>query len=133
MDQRIAYAKFWQSKLADNKDIDFPDELCKAIADITDGFSFAYMQEAFVAALLAIARRGEGTTNFDEREFEKLNISDDCENDQEEGVEWVDVWTRGGASVQYDDIKDLILWVEIQKQVAILREGMENEQVGKKA
>ncbi|KAM7187285.1 P-loop containing nucleoside triphosphate hydrolase protein [Naviculisporaceae sp. PSN 640] len=127
MDERIAYAKFWQGKLSDNKDIDFPDELCKAIAEITDGFSFAYMQEAFVAALLAIARRGE-----DEHEFEKLSISDDQDNDDEGDIEWVDVWTKGGTAIKYDDIKDLVLWIEIQKQVAILREGMDNEQVGGK-
>ncbi|KAM7214391.1 putative ATPase [Rhypophila decipiens] len=134
VDQRIAYSKFWQEKLADNKDIEFPDELCKAIADITDGFSFAYMQEAFVAALLAIARRGGEKTDsdFDEREFEKLTIVDDTESedeeDDEEGIEWVDVWPRDDACAQRRDIKHLALWVEIQKQVAILREGMGKEQ-----
>ncbi|KAI9708834.1 MAG: hypothetical protein M1820_003790 [Bogoriella megaspora] len=53
--QRIQYCYYWQGKLSDNDEIDFPDELCTAIAKITDKFSFAYMQEAFVAALLAIA------------------------------------------------------------------------------
>lgn len=56
-EQRAAYAHFWQGKLKDNEDIEFPDALCKAIAGITDGFSFAYMQEAFVAALLALAAK----------------------------------------------------------------------------
>lgn len=58
-DQREAYAGYWQGKLRSNKDIDFPDDLCKAIAGITDGFSFAYIQEAMVASLLAIAARGD--------------------------------------------------------------------------
>ncbi|KAB8338961.1 hypothetical protein FH972_021901 [Carpinus fangiana] len=53
--ERIKYAEFWQKKLRDNEEIEFPDSLCSAIAGITDGFSFAYMQEAFVASLLAIA------------------------------------------------------------------------------
>lgn len=119
--------------MADNKDIDFPDELCKAIADITDGFSFAYMQEAFVAALLAIARRGEDTADFDEGEFEKLSLGDRDE-DEEEGIEWVDVWKRDDVAAHArHDIKDLVLWIEIQKQVAILREGMDNERVTVKA
>lgn len=39
--------------------------LCPAIADITDDFSFAYMQEAFVATLLAIAR-GDSDEDTDE-------------------------------------------------------------------
>jgi len=56
-EQRKQYAAFWQRKLKDNKDIEFPDKLCDAIAGITDGFSFAYIQEAFVASLLAIAGR----------------------------------------------------------------------------
>ena len=33
--------------------------MCDAIAKITDDFSFAYMQEAFIAALLAIATSGK--------------------------------------------------------------------------
>lgn len=57
--ERTQYAKFWQQKLKDNKDVEFPDHLCPAIAKITEDFSFAYMQEAFVAALLAIAGRAE--------------------------------------------------------------------------
>ena len=109
--------------MADNKEVEFPDELCKAIAEITDGFSFAYMQEAFVAALLAIARDGED--GFDLDEFEKLKVDDS----DGEG-EWVELGTKDVATVGGgDDIKNLVLWVEIQKQVAILREGMDSEGV----
>jgi transitional endoplasmic reticulum ATPase len=54
-EQRVMYAQFWQTKLKDNKDVDFPDRICEAVSSITDGFSFAYMQEAFVASLLAMA------------------------------------------------------------------------------
>jgi transitional endoplasmic reticulum ATPase len=54
-EQRIMYAQFWQEKLKDNKDVEFPDRMCEAVSSITDGFSFAYMQEAFVASLLALA------------------------------------------------------------------------------
>lgn len=61
----MQYCHFWQSKLSDNKDIDFPDELCNAIARITDKFSFAYIQEAFVAALLAIATAEKGDIEYD--------------------------------------------------------------------
>ena len=53
--QREAYCHFWQKKLEDNPDVDFPDRLCAPIAAITHGFSFAYMQEAFVASLLAVS------------------------------------------------------------------------------
>lgn len=66
--QRVKYAKFWQGKLDDNKDIEFPDELCEAIAKITDGFSFAYMQEAFIAALLVLAGRRDFEMDENDKE-----------------------------------------------------------------
>ena len=52
--ERIQYAEYWRNKLKSNKKIDFPEEMSKRVADITDKFSFAYMKEAFVAALLVI-------------------------------------------------------------------------------
>ncbi|KAK5627964.1 hypothetical protein RRF57_003679 [Xylaria bambusicola] len=127
-EQRVAYCKFWQRKLADNKDIEFPNELCEAIADITDKFSFAYMQEAFVAALLAIARRPEGSKNVNsfnkkllkqERKegWDVCNVSDDDD----------DFDDKGGDSDGEDDLDNLLLWVEIKKQIATLREGMDYE------
>jgi transitional endoplasmic reticulum ATPase len=103
-EERVAYCHFWQSKLADNNDIEFPDKLCDAIADITEDFSFAYIQEAFVAALLAIARSEDGGSDSDT-------------DANEDG--WVLTNTRN------DELSGLPLWVEIQKQVKILREGME--------
>jgi transitional endoplasmic reticulum ATPase len=106
IEQRIAYGRFWQKKLSDNKEIEFPDKLCKAVAEITDGFSFAYMQEAFVAALLALARDG-------------VTAAVESEDDDSD---WV-----GVCHVGDDDLEKLPLWVEIQKQVAILREGMDEE------
>lgn len=103
-EQRVAYCKFWRRKLADNKNIEFPYKLCGAIADITHDFSFAYIQEAFVASLLAIAGNSKGGAE-----------SDDEDDD------WVVTKT------ETDDLDKLVLWVEIQKQVAILREGMDRE------
>ncbi|KAK7749287.1 hypothetical protein SLS62_008256 [Diatrype stigma] len=107
--QRTAYCMFWQHKLADNKEIEFPDELNKAIAEITDKFSFAYMQEAFVAALLAIARRS------------KSEISQEEEITEDLGDGWLSVHSLGDDN----DLDKLVLWVEIKKQVEILREGMD--------
>ncbi|OTA95535.1 hypothetical protein M434DRAFT_393752 [Hypoxylon sp. CO27-5] len=111
LEQRIAYCKFWQSKLASNEEVDFPDKLCTAIADITDEFSFAYMQEAFVAALLAIARKEKGI----DFSYEKPLM-------QEMSDGWV-----GVLDGDHDDLDDFILWVEIKKQVAILRESMKEK------
>lgn len=57
LEERTLYAQYWHRKLAKSAPkIDFPDSLCRPIAKITQEFSFAYMQEAFVAALLDLAR-----------------------------------------------------------------------------
>ena len=56
--QRIQYSEFWRHKLAKNDaEIAFPKELSEKVAEITDGFSFAYMKEAFVASLLKLVTR----------------------------------------------------------------------------
>ncbi|KAI1117027.1 ATPase [Nemania sp. NC0429] len=116
LEQRVAYCKFWQGKLADNDDVEFPDKLCKAIAEITDKFSFAYMQEAFVAALLALARRQQQG----DQGLTEASLTRDV------GDGWLDV-SGGGDGDGDDDLDDLILWVEIKRQINTLREGMGSE------
>ncbi|KAJ4478316.1 P-loop containing nucleoside triphosphate hydrolase protein [Lentinula aciculospora] len=54
-DERALYAVYWQDKLKTNKSIDFPDVLVDEVADATDRFSFAYLKEAFVSALVTLA------------------------------------------------------------------------------
>lgn len=56
--ERIAYCQFWRRKLADSKMVDFQDDLCPIIAKMTESFSFAYLKELFVCALLTVARGG---------------------------------------------------------------------------
>ena len=53
--------------------IQFPESLVAKIVDITEGFSFAYMKEAFVSTLLLIAARQDNGDGKDrEGLFEKL-------------------------------------------------------------
>ncbi|KAF2222145.1 P-loop containing nucleoside triphosphate hydrolase protein [Elsinoe ampelina] len=58
--ERTLYAEYWRNKVtakdSQKVKIDFPEKLCGAMASITNEFSFAYMQEAFVATLLNIVR-----------------------------------------------------------------------------
>ena len=61
--ERARYCEYWRSRLTDNKAIDFPPSLCSAIAGITDGFSFAYLQEAFISSLLVIVDQQRNSTN----------------------------------------------------------------------
>ena len=58
-DERIQYSEYWRHKLRNNGKIDFPKELSAKVADITDEFSFAYMKEAFVAALMVLVAKGD--------------------------------------------------------------------------
>lgn len=90
------YCQYWRNKVK-GKPIDFPSKLCPAIADITDGFSFAYLQELFIATLLAIVR--------DEAEDEAAASSDDNPD---------------------DDLDDYVLWRVIKKQAKILRDDMDS-------
>ncbi|KAJ0336572.1 hypothetical protein COL154_013503 [Colletotrichum chrysophilum] len=113
LEQRAAYCKFWQKKLKSNKEIEFPDKLCTAIAKITDKFSFAYIQEAFVAALLAIAQK-EDDRKIDDIEALTEQLEDD----------WLGVVD---AAADDEGLDKLILWVEIKRQIEILREGMEDK------
>lgn len=71
--ERILYCEYWRfvpetcrhlstgslihiyrSKLSQRSSIKLPTKISSAIASITEGFSFAYLQEAFVTALLSI-------------------------------------------------------------------------------
>ena len=94
--ERIQYSEFWRHKLARNDaEIAFPKELSEKIAEITDGFSFAYMKEAFVASLLRLVTR-------------KQRLRDGSGDDGSEG----------------DGLDDLPLWKEFKQQVKNLREEL---------
>jgi AAA+ superfamily predicted ATPase len=124
--QRVQYCKFWQDKLADNKDLDFPDKLCDKIAEITDKFSFAYMQEAFIASLLAIASRG-GKDNI-KAEMEALRWSGPQDPMRPDDSHFRIV---GGGS-EDPDVERLELWIEMQRQVKILRDEMEEKKLSER-
>lgn len=111
-DQRVQYAQYWQGKLKDNDAVKFPDDLCPAIAKITDKFSFAYMQEAFVASLLAIAARGS-------------NDEDDVQHAVHNELQALQ--RALAQTLGHSNLDDLILWKEIQKQVKILRKEMDEK------
>jgi transitional endoplasmic reticulum ATPase len=111
--------------------MEFPDELCLAIAKITDGFSFAYIQEAFVAALVEIAAGREAavygeikkdTVVMDEWEFVEEEEEDRSANaDSPAG--------GGGDDDQRPDLDKYLLWRVIKKQVAILRKELNDRAV----
>lgn len=54
---RLLYAQYWQGKLKDNEDIDYPDSLAQKIADSTEQFSFAYLKEALSVHIRCLCYR----------------------------------------------------------------------------
>jgi transitional endoplasmic reticulum ATPase len=59
--ERTLYAQYWRQKLLRrNEGLEFPEELCGIIAQLTEGFSFAYLKELFVMALLSLVRGFKG-------------------------------------------------------------------------
>ena len=110
-DERTLYCEYWREKLKGKEvKIDFPKKICPAVAIITDGFSFAYMQEAFVASLLAIAGRRSEIAEVGEGK--KQGGGDDGGDDDDK------------------DLNDYELWREIKKQVKALRDDMDNRSSG---
>ena len=116
--ERALYCDYWRKKLLDNDDIEFPIRLDEAIAHITQDFSFAYMQEAFVASLLAIAGE-EKDAQFGEDSPIEHNFTE----------------IARGLSISEgdDDLNKYVLWRQMKKQVKILRDEMEaKENIGQR-
>ncbi|UJO16064.1 hypothetical protein CLAFUW4_10132 [Fulvia fulva] len=70
--ERTLYCQYWRGKVSHKKDIAFPEKLCPAMARITPGFSFAFLQECFVASLLTLAR--QNTLEDDDGGLEKYEL-----------------------------------------------------------
>lgn len=110
----------YRHKLRSNPKVDFPERLSKAIADITDGFSFAYMKEAFVSALLIIV--------VDRKDSRRDGSVQDGGTDRPaRRISWsqTDGGILGGGN---DDVDDLLLWRTIKRQIRILREELNKEE-----
>jgi ATP-dependent 26S proteasome regulatory subunit len=136
--ERVMYMQYWQGKLSDNDEIEFPDKMCPAVAKITKGFSFAYLQEAMIAALLAIARKEDG---FVEKvclecmeAHEKPDDGSSCDREASrvfKGLyDWI--WTVSRIDEEDKDLDNYLLWRELKKQIRILREELETEKGSRK-
>ncbi|KAL8952622.1 MAG: hypothetical protein Q9222_001496 [Ikaeria aurantiellina] len=90
---------FFLNELSTKKPIDFPPELSGAVAEITDGFSFAYLKETFIQALLILVAAQRGGV-------EEVNGIEDLSGPE--------------------SLKQNALWRTISKQVETLRIEMEN-------
>lgn len=104
--ERVLYCEFWRAKLK-GKPVEFPQKLCAAIASITGGFSFAFLQEAFIATLLVLARDEEGGDSVGD--IDELLVLSSLQRGSEEG--------RG--------LNKYPLWRVIKEQIRILRDELD--------
>ena len=98
--ERIKYCEYWRSKLSNNKVVEFPPKLSEAIAEVTEGFSFAYLKETFITSLLMIVSSHKG----------KSRATGDLSE----------------ADVESHELNHLLLWRVVSKQVKNLRTQMED-------
>ncbi|XPT02771.1 hypothetical protein M3J09_011881 [Ascochyta lentis] len=77
-EERRLYTEYWRKKLLKNETVEFPEELCSVIAKLSEGFSFAYLKELFVMALLSLVRgfKGDDFEIVDSAEADKALTPD---------------------------------------------------------
>jgi transitional endoplasmic reticulum ATPase len=63
--ERRGYAMYWRNKLLKNDTVEFPEDVADIVAQLTEGFSFAYMKELFVMALLSLVRGAKISDDFE--------------------------------------------------------------------
>ena len=98
--ERVKYCDSWRPKLSKNKTVDFPPTISEALAEITEGFSFAYLKETFITSLLMIVGSHKGTSKA------------------------IDGLPEAGQEIH--ELDHLLLWRVISKQVKNLRAEMED-------
>ena len=78
-EERRLYAEYWRAKLLKNETVAFPNELASIIAQLTEGFSFAYLKELFVMSLLSLVRgfKGDDFEIVDAEEAASADSGDD--------------------------------------------------------
>ena len=122
--ERVRYCEYWRNKLVKNQKIDFPEKLCIAIADITEGLSFAYLKEAFIASLLAIV----GAQRAGDKELAGLSEDDEILNGKVKEVSNGEV--NGPPNGEVNGIthehENILFWRVMSKQVRILRIQMDD-------
>jgi transitional endoplasmic reticulum ATPase len=78
-EERRLYAEYWRGKLQKNGTVDFPEEVTGIISQLTEGFSFAYLKELFVMALLSLVRGFKG------EDFEIVERDEAASADEDKG------------------------------------------------
>jgi transitional endoplasmic reticulum ATPase len=132
---RVAYAEYWRKKLESNMDIEFPVDISPLIADLTEGFSFAYLKELFVMSLLTVARGGNGTEDTAENGWdvvsETVTPAEPADGEAGKGDEKAETKEkkkpREVPVIEVaEHLKENVLLKVIQQQVKVLLHEMDN-------
>ncbi|KAI9836884.1 MAG: hypothetical protein M1819_001049 [Sarea resinae] len=72
-EQRKLYCEQWSNKLSSNPAVATPSTVPEHIASVTDGFSYAYLKEAYLGALLTLLRESvdDSTAHVEEEDDQK--------------------------------------------------------------
>lgn len=110
--------RVYRSKLSKNSSLRLPLQISSAIASITEGFSFAYLQEAFVTALLSIVQTQRA--NLVKPDASGISTSDDLASNA--------VWQAINKQVQTlrKEMKDSRKSVEDSEKNSILSDARSN-------
>lgn len=82
--ERILYCDYWRKKLQKNNNVDFHEDVSKVVAQLTEGFSFAYLKELFVQTLLALVG---GRADADDEEDDAYVTVTDAAVEETKAVE----------------------------------------------
>ena len=75
--ERILYLEHWRKRLESNDKVDFDPMICDIVVQMTEGFSFAYIKELVMQALLTMARADREKDNESPGGPSNLKMVDD--------------------------------------------------------
>ena len=117
----------WKAVSASNTDmLAIPENLEDKVAAATEGFSFAYLQEMWVSALMSmVGSRQDRTPELDERGSTQESVP--------AKLSWTSLWSsgstaeskEGGAEARGGDV----LWKTIEAQISILKKEMRDSKM----
>ncbi|KFY75013.1 hypothetical protein V499_04992 [Pseudogymnoascus sp. VKM F-103] len=93
--EREAYCAYWGKKLEGKEMVQVTAQMAGVLAGFTEGFSFAYLKELFLASLVAVATKTEVEQAAGEAEVEEEGGS--ASSDSTVVVEKADAVMEGGA------------------------------------
>ena len=122
--ERAAYCEYWRRQLADNPIFDFPPSLSPAIANVTEGFSFAYLKELFVTALLVLVGGG----HQDGKENNLANGTDTQAGTSNDHTKEADAQNDGERKTNgtADEVEANLLMRIVKDHVQTLKSEMDN-------